>query len=274
MTRIGLDDGPFDDLYHRLMRAPWSVFVGAFAAAYLLINLIFAGLYAIDLAGIQNAKAGSFSDAFMFSVQTMATIGYGHLAPSSTYINVIVVLEAMTALLSLSLWSGLAFARFSRPTSRVMFSKVAVVTRDQTVPTLMFRVANGRGNRIVDATISVTLLRDEVSPEGTQWRRQINLALVRDRSPVFVLSWTVMHRLDESSPLQGAFADPAQPEPVELIISLTGIDDTFAQSIHAMHGYGPDDIHVGKRFADMSSRDDTGRPVLDFRRFDEIVAEG
>jgi inward rectifier potassium channel len=273
VERLGIPRVPLDDVYHRLLRTNWFVFCAVFVTYYLTLNLFFGTLYYQDIKGIMNARPGSFVDAFMFSVQTLATIGYGHLAPASGYINTIVVMESMTGLLSLALWSSIAFARFSRPTARVMFTSRAIVTTDDGVPTLMFRVANGRGNRIVDASISVILLRSERNAEGVEWRRQYNLPLVRDRSPVFALTWTVMHRIDEKSPLRSVLAVGGDSDITGLVVSLTGIDDTFAQHIHAMSSYSSEQIVKAKRFADMTTFADAGRPVLDFTKFDTIIDE-
>ena len=207
----------------------------------------------------------------MFSVQTLATIGYGHLAPASGYINTIVVMEAMTGLLSLALWSSIAFARFSRPTARILFSRRAIITTDDGIPTLMFRVANGRGNRIVDASVSVIVLRDERNAEGVEWRRQHNLMLVRDRSPVFALTWTVMHRIDANSPLQTLLTEGGDGAVAGIVVSLTGIDDTFAQNIHAMASYTAETIVKARHFVDMTTISAEGWPVLDFSKFDDII---
>ena len=271
VERIGLPRAPFGDAFHYLMRSSWPIFCLAFSTYYLTVNLIFALIYYWDLEGIENAKPGSFGDAFMYSVQTIATIGYGHLLPKSTFTNGVVVFESMASFLGLSLWTGLAFSRFSRPTARVLFSNNAVITNDNGVPTLMFRVANGRGNRIVDATISVTLLRDEINSEGIEWRRQVDLKLVRARSAVFALTWTVQHRLDETSPL-AALGDLKQSEAdPQLVVSLIGIDDTFGQPIHAMQYYDAARIHPNKRFADISLTALDGHSVIDFSRFHDVV---
>lgn len=271
VERIGIEPAPFGDAFHYLMRASWPIFCVAFSVYYLSINLIFAAIYFTDLAGIENAKPGSFGDAFMFSVQTIATIGYGHLLPKSTFANAVVVFESMASFLGLSLWTGLAFARFSRPSARVIFSKVAVISRDNGIPTLMFRVANGRGNRIVDASVTVTMLRDDVNAEGVEWRRQIDLKLVRARSAVFALTWTVQHRIDETSPLAAfdqLIADNAEPQ---LIVSLIGIDDTFGQPVHAMQYYDASRILKNKHFADIASSLPDGTAVIDFTHFDDVT---
>ena len=271
VERIGMPHAPLGDAFHYLMRTSWPIFCITFAAYYLLINLAFAVLLYYDIEGIENAKPGSFGDAYMFSVQTIATIGYGHLSPKSNFINAVVVFESMAAFLSLSLWTGLAFSRFSRPTARVLFSENAVITSDDGVPTLMFRVANGRGNRIVDATMSVTLLRNEVNAEGVEWRRQVDLALVRERSGVFALTWTVLHRIDKNSPLanyEHLLGSDAEPQ---LIASLIGVDDTFGQPIHAMHYYDASKIHSGKRLVDIASVAADGHAIIDFTRFHDVA---
>lgn len=271
IERIGVQPAPFGDAFHYLMRASWPVFCLAFAIYYISANLIFASIYYIDLPGIENARPGSFADAFMFSVQTIATIGYGHLLPKSTFANAVVVFESMASFLGLSLWTGLAFARFSRPSARVLFSDVAVITTDNGVPTLMFRVANGRGNRIVDASVSVTLLRDDVNAEGIEWRRQIDLKLVRARSAVFALTWTVQHRIDESSPLAEFDRLLREDREPQLIVSLIGIDDTFGQPVHGMHGYDAAHILKSKHFADIATSSGDGRSVIDFTRFHDVL---
>jgi inward rectifier potassium channel len=270
VERIGMPRAPFGEAFHFLMRSSWPIFCLVFAAYYLLINAIFGAIYYWDLGGIENARPRSYMDAFMFSVQTIATIGYGHLAPKSNFVNAVVVFESMASFLGLSLWTGLAFSRFSRPTARVMFSKRAVITTDDGVPTLMFRVANGRGNRIVDASLSATLLMSEVNAEGVEWRRQVDLKLVRARSAVFALSWTVLHRIDAASPLRGVKDVAHSKMAPQLVVSLLGIDDTFGQPIHAMQYYEAADILNGKRFVDIASFAADGHRVLDFTLFDEV----
>ena len=271
VERIGVPQAPFGDAFHYLMRASWPIFCIAFSAYYLLVNAIFAAIYFWDLEGIENARPGAFSDAFMFSVQTIATIGYGHLLPRSAFVNGVVVFESMASFLGLSLWTGLAFSRFSRPTARVMFTRNVVITTDNGIPTLMFRVANGRGNRIVDASITVTLLKPETNIEGFEWRRQIDLKLVRARSGVFALTWTVLHRIDAHSPLAGLDTQQLTALAPQLVVSLIGIDDTFGQPIHAMQYYAAANILQGKHFVDIARIAPDGHPIIDFTMFDDVA---
>jgi inward rectifier potassium channel len=271
VERIGMPRAPFGDAFHYLMRASWPIFCVTFMTYYLLINLAFGLIYYWDLQGIENAKPGSFGDAYMFSVQTIATIGYGHLLPKSVFVNAVVVFESMAAFLSLSLWTGLAFSRFSRPTARVLFSENAVITNDNGVPTLMFRVANGRGNRIVDASVTVTLLRNEINTEGVEWRRQVDLKLVRARTGVFALTWTVQHRIDETSPLAAFHTLLRSDAEPQLIASLIGVDDTFGQPIHAMQYYNASRIHKNMHFVDIATTHPDGHAVIDFTKFHDVV---
>ena len=159
------------DLYHLLVDSPWPRLLGIIATLFLIVNALFAFAYLAGGDGIENARPGSFIDAFFFSVQTMGTIGYGRLAPGTVWSNLLVTVEVITGVLGLAMVTGLVFAKFSRPTARVVFSQRAVVTPHDGVPSLMFRMANARGNRIVEARVRAVLARDETTAEGETMRR-------------------------------------------------------------------------------------------------------
>lgn len=171
------------DVYHQMLTMPWTWFFAVQAAVYLLFNVVFAVFYLAAPGSVTNAKPGSFADAFFFSVQTMATIGYGVMAPATLYANILVTVEALLGMASFAVAAGLIFARFSRPTARVLFSRVAVVTPFNGVPTLMFRCANERRNQIFEAQVHVDFARQETSAEGLELRRSYELTLQRDRNP-------------------------------------------------------------------------------------------
>jgi inward rectifier potassium channel len=232
---------------------------------------LFAFAYLVGGDGIANARPGNFLDAFFFSVQTMASIGYGAMYPQTAYANVLVTVEALMGLLGLSMATGLMFARFSRPTARVLFSRVAVITAYNGLPSLMFRAANQRQNRILEAHMWVTLVRDEITKEGQFMRRFYELPLVRSHSPLFALSWTVMHIIDENSPFYGVTAEMMVEEEMEIIVTLTGIDETVAQSIHARHSYDAREILWNMQFLDILSKTRDGRRVVDYSRFHEVL---
>lgn len=268
---IGLRRPWFGDLYHRTLRLSWCGFLLGGVALYLGANALFALLYLLQPGAIAHARAGAFADAFFFSIQTMATIGYGQLVPATLYANLIVTIETATGLMFLALATGLVFARFSRPTARILFSRVAVIGPNDGRPTLSFRAANERRNQILQAEVAVTLLRDERTAEGVMIRRFYELKLNRYRSPVLAMTFTVMHEIDRDSPLYGATAASLDAENAELVVTASGIDETIAQRVHARTSYLPDEILWNRRFVDVIGWTEDGRRVIDYRRFHDTV---
>jgi inward rectifier potassium channel len=270
-SRAGADLGSryFGDFYHHLMTASWPYLLFLIAAAFAVTNCLFAFAYMLD-GGVENARPGSFADVFFFSVQTMATIGYGKLAPATLIANILMSVEALSGLVSLALVTGLIFAKFSRPTARVRFTSNAVVSMRDGVPSVMFRMANMRGNQIVDAQIHVVFARTEKTIEGEEVRRFYDLELTRYRNALFALSWTVIHPIGESSPFYGATLDALAAANVSLVVSMTGIDETFSQTVHARHEYTFDDIIWGARLVDILARMPAGQLAINYDRFDAV----
>ena len=268
---IGLPHPWLGDLYHRTLRMGWCSFLLAGVALYIAANALFAALYLIEPGAVANARPGSFADAFFFSVQTMATIGYGQMVPATLYANLVVTIETAVGLMFLALATGLVFARFSRPTARILFSRVAVIGPYNGAPTLSFRLANQRSNQILEAEVAAMLLRDETTAEGVLIRRFYDLALARYRTPVFALTFTVMHEIDSDSPLWGASAASLEAQNAELIVTASGIDETIAQRVHARTSYLPHEIRWSHRFADVIGWADDGSRVIDYRRFHDTA---
>jgi len=246
--------------------------LGLVTGLYLITNTLFAIAYLIGPDNIANARPGSFADAFFFSVQTMATIGYGAMFPKTLYANILVAIEAFVGLLGVAMATGLMFARFSRPTARVLMSQTAVIMPYNGIPTLMFRAANKRGNQILEARLWVTLIRDELTSEGYPMRRLYDMKLIRDHSPFFVLTWTAMHPLDEDSPLYGETPESLAQSNAEILISLTGIDETVAQTVHTRHVYAVRNIYWQHRFTDIISLTPDGQRVIDYTHFHDVEA--
>ena len=267
---VGRDRLGWSDLYHRVLTMPLAGLLALLAAVYLMANGVFALLYMLQPGSIAGAKPHSFADSFFFSVQTLGTVGYGLMTPKTMYANLLVTAETFCNLVIVALSTGLIFTRVSRPTARVMFSRVAVVTNYEGVPTLMFRAANQRGNQILEAEVTVSLAKQVTTIEGHTMRQFQELKVARSRSPLFVLSWLIMHRLDETSPLYGCSGKSLNESGSEIIVTLSGLDDTFAQRIHARHSYLPGEIVWDKQFEDMLSFDQDGRRVVDYNRFHEV----
>ena len=265
----GAPGKPLSDAYHAWLEASWGSALGAVVVFYFAANALFGVGYWLS-GGVENARAGSYSDAFFFSVQTLATIGYGKMAPVSTAAHLLVTFEALTGIVATAMMTGLLFAKFARPTARVLFSNVAVVSPYQGVPSLQFRLANERGNRIVEATLRVAVLRTEVTAEGVKLRRILDLTMMRERTAIFALTWTAIHAIDAQSPLSGLTARDLEEQGIELVATVTGLDETFAQTIHARHLYRWDDLRYGARFVDIISELPDGRREIDYLRFHDI----
>jgi inward rectifier potassium channel len=273
IVSVGLERGLWHDAYHELLTMRWRSFFALVFVGYLVVNLAFAEAYAALGDGIENAHPGSLADAFFFSVQTLATIGYGRMAPRSVAANVLVTCEALLGMVGLAVTTGLVFARFSRPTARVLFSRVAVVGPYEGVPSLMFRMANARGKQIVEARLRVTLVRDEVTREGQAVRRIHDLRLRRSEHGAFALTWTAIHPIDAESPLHGQDADSLRETMSDLIVSLTGLDEGLGQNIHARYAYAAETIVWNARFADIL-RSGPERSYVDYTRFHDVEPLG
>jgi inward rectifier potassium channel len=268
IARRGLRRRRLGDLYHYLLNRSWLYLIGLFATFYLGSNLLFAAAY--HLVGNAVEGAHSFADMFFFSVQTMATIGYGQMVPHRLFAHALVTVEAFVGMLEVAMFAGLLFAKFSRPTARVLFSRVAVVSVRDGVPSLMFRMANERTNQIVDARLRLVLARDEQTREGEQVRRFHDLTLVRDRFATFALTWTPIHPIDDHSPLHGATAEQLMHQRAEILASVMGLDETFSQTIHARYSYFAHSIVWNARLADILITEPDGTRYVDYQHFHDV----
>jgi inward rectifier potassium channel len=279
LVRIASQDGKFQiqglnqwhnywrDPYHLMLALPWSGFFGSIAVGYVLLNLMFAVMYVLGGDCLNGARPGNLEDAFFFSVQTFASIGYGAISPKTPYANVIVTLEAIMSLWVIALVTGLVFARFSRPSARVIFSRHVLITPHNGVPTLMLRTANQRRNQILEAEAQVFLTRDERTLEGNSLRRFYLLDLSRSRTPSFALSWNIMHSIDETSPLYGLTHEDLVASQSQLIVSVRGIDETVNYNINARHIYGVYDLLWDHYFMDVIHIDENGDRYIDYSNF-------
>jgi inward rectifier potassium channel len=266
---VGVQPAPLRDFYHALLRASWWATIGAISAAYLAANVLFALAY-LAMGGLEHAAPGSFRDAFFFSVQTMGTIGYGAMFPRSTAANLVVVIESIASLLLTALSTGLVFAKFSRSRARFAFTRQAVISPMDGTPTLTLRLGNERGNQIVDAQIRITLVRTERTAEGRTFYRVVDLLPTRDRVPALSRSWSVLHRIDASSPLAAETPESLAEKETELQVMVIGLDETTMQTVHASYRYFARDVVWGARHADVLSETPDGHLLLDLRKFHDL----
>ena len=266
---VGDRPAPLRDFYHALLKLPWWATIAAISAAFLVTNALFAAVY-LEVGGVSHAATASFRDAFFFSVQTMGTIGYGAMFPESTAANIVVVAESIVSLLLTALSTGLVFAKFSRSTARFVFTRHAVISPVNGVPTLMFRLGNERGNLIVNAHIRLVLVRTERTSEGGTFYRMLDLQPSRERAMSLSRSWNVLHTIDASSPLAGETPASVVEKEVELQVMVVGTDDITMQMVHASHRYFAKDIVWGARMADVLTETPDGHLQLDLGRFHEV----
>jgi inward rectifier potassium channel len=273
LKRIGGSGWNWADSYHAMLAMNWRQFFAVVISIYLVTNLLFALAYFLVPGSVNNARPGEFTDCFFFSIETLATVGYGYMNPGSVYGHVVASFEILLGMLELAMVTGLLFSRFSRPTSRILFSRVAVVTKFNGTPTLMIRTGNERNNLILEASVRASLVRREKTAEGQEFTRFYDLKLERDNTSVFALSWTVMHKIDHHSPLHGKTAADLLAEGAYLTLSISGVDDTLNDFVHSRHNYAPDDIFYNHRFVDILSERDGEIRILDFGKFHDVTPD-
>ncbi len=269
-VRTGLPFFRSLSIYHALLSISWPRFEWLLIIGYFATNVVFAVLYLLcgptALSGMKGETFFErFPDAFFFSVQTLATIGYGKITPNSLAANMIVSVEALVGLLGFALATGLLFSRFSRPDAKIIFSDVAVIAPYRGIEAFEFRIANGRRNQLLEVNATVSLSRWEEN-NGTRIRRFYELPLERRRVTFLPLHWVIVHPIDESSPLRGESRETLQACDAEFLILLTAVDDTFSQTVYARSSYKWNEVFWGAKFTDMFVPADDGAIAVDLRR--------
>jgi len=264
-AKIGASRYDLSDPYHLALTVRWPTFVLGVFAAYGLINLIFAGLYLAEPGCIANTRPGSIGDAFFFSVETLATVGYGVMAPANLYGHLVVSAEIITGMAFTAIMTGLVFVRFSKAKAKIVYADVAVITRHNGRPTLMFRIGNARASVMTQVRVEANALIKETTAEGGQYRRLQELNLARSSIPVFPMVLVLMHEIDEHSPLAGLDGKALVETDMTIILSLEARDPQLAAMVYDMKAYFARDLRPGMRFADAVTQRD-GRTLADLRR--------
>jgi inward rectifier potassium channel len=259
------------DISHRCMTASWPSFIAGAVLVFIVFNAVFAAFYWIGNQPIANVPGGAYIDYIYFSIETLSTAGYGDMHPQTHYGHFVAATELFTGIFSMSLMTGLIFARFSRPNARLLFADNPVISSHEGKPTLMIRFVNERHNIIGNASAKLWLMRNEVSLEGGSSRRFYELPLVQNEHPALALSWTLYHVIDEQSPLYGLKPDDFAAADVSLVVVVSGYDVVAAQTIHARKSYDYPAIRFGQRYADILDRAEDGRIRIDYGRFHETL---
>lgn len=273
LIKRGASRYDFHDPYHIALSMSWKAFALAFVGCELGINIVFALLYLARPGCIANARPGAFSDVFFFSLETLATVGYGTMAPATLYGHAISAIEIVCGLVFTAIMTGLLFVRFSKPRSKVLFADQAVITSHNCSPTLMVRIANGRLSLLTHATVRIGVLLHETSAEGQSFRYVHDLALANPTIPLFALTWTLMHRIDELSPLAGYDAERFMESEVRLFLTIEARDHALGAMVHDMRIYTAEEVLFGMHYAEAVTFDDQKRPVGDLTRLSLIEAD-
>jgi inward rectifier potassium channel len=255
------------DISHRCMTASWPSFIIGAALVFIVFNAVFALFYMAGHQPISNVPGGAYIDYLYFSIETLSTAGYGDMHPQTHYGHFIATVELFTGIFSMSLMTGLIFARFSRPNARLLFANNPVLTNYDGVPTLMVRLANERHNVIGNANARLWMFRNVVTEEGHNIRRFYELPLLRNESPALALSWTLFHVVDEQSPLFGMNAVDCDDADISLVVVVSGYDVVAAQTVHARKSYEHPEIRFGHRYVDVLSTAQDGRVSIDYGKF-------
>ena len=262
----GLEHSFWNDFYYNAMVATWPRFFGALAAVFLALNAVFALVYALGDAPIADARPGSLSDLFFFSVETTSTVGYGDMHPQTMYGHIVATVENFVGLVLLAVMTGLVFSRFSRPRARLIFARNPVIAVHEGVLSLIFRLANARNSFITEATAKLWMLGPTTSAEGRRFIGFQPMRLLRSENPTFALSWTLFHPIDVSSPLYGISNEELAASEINFVVSMSGLDETSSQMVHARSTFAAQDVRPGPEFVDIFSLDEAGRRHVDYAR--------
>src|SRR5271165_1982795 len=254
------------DPYHLAVALTWPQFLAALLTLYLSVNFVFATLYWAVPGSVANARPHSFADSLFFSIETLATVGYGEMYPATLYGRVLAATEIVCGLAFTAILTGLTFVRFSRPRAKLIFAANPVVAMHHGKPTLMVRIGNGRAAILADAAAKLNVLLSETTAEGNRIRRWQELRLERAHIPVFPFYCTLMHVLDEQSPMHGYDAARMIDADARVFVTLEARDPTLATVVHDIRSYAPKDIRFGMRYADVVTTEKDGSPVADMAR--------
>ena len=267
----GIERGVLHDLFHHFMTISWPRLFVTNAAVFLAFDVLFGFIYYLVPGCVANLNPPGFAGAFFFSVETLATVGYGDMHPQTPYGHVAAMIEIFIGLMMLALITGIMFARFSRPRARFLFAKQAVVRPIDGRLTLMFRAANARQNIVQEASAQLRMLRDEVSAEGFEIRRIVDLPLVRSQHPSFSLTWTIMHVIDEDSPLKNETEESLTASTTMFVLSVSGTDETTGQVLMARSEYPCGAIRWNEAFRDILETAEDGLLHVDYAKFHDVV---
>lgn len=270
-VKVGASRFSWDDPYYLVLSMSWRAFVALVAGLLVAVNLVFATFYWLAPGAVANAQPGDFWDSFFFSVETLATVGYGVMSPATKYGHIVATVEIFAGMFLTALVTGAFFARFARPKPRLIFSDSAVIAPYEGGRALMVRVASRRLHAISEVRGRISYLRTYHLADGGTFRRFFDLKLVRSENPVLTLSWTLIHPIDAESPLFDMDAERLRAEGPSLLVSIAGFDEAISSTINDRRNYRPEDIRMGHVFTHILQDMDDGAIQIDLTRIHDTV---
>ena len=271
LRKSGVERFDWRDPYHLAVTIGWPVFAALAFGSLFVVNVLFALLYLLEPGAIQNLPSGNLARAFFFSLETLATVGYGEMAPQSLYGHCIAGIEIVVGMTWIAIFTGLLFVRFSKARSKILFAEKMVITPHNGVPTLMVRIANGRMTLLSHASARLVVLVVEQSSEGHASRNVYDLKLVRDNMPMFPLTWTMMHVIDEASPLRGLGPQDLLDQDIRMFLAVEARDAALGQVVQDLAGFLPHQIVFGHRYVDAVTIDEHGRTAADLSLLSDVT---
>jgi inward rectifier potassium channel len=270
VSKLGVRRFDLRDPYHIAVSLSWPSFILATLTCWLAINVVFALLYLLRPGCVANAAAGSFADVFFFSIETLATVGYGVMAPDTLYGHIVSAAEIATGMAFTAIVTGLLFVRFSRAKANIIAADDAVITMQHGTPMLMLRIVSGRVTLMSNATVRLFVLLADDAPNGPFIRRIHELSLQQSHLPLFIMPWTLVHMIDEHSPLHGHDARTLAEAGARVFLTIEGRDHALSALVYDLKDYSAAQIRFGMHFGDMVLRDDTGRTTADLSRISRL----
>lgn len=268
----GLNTNFWRDLSHNAMTVSWTTFILASAFGFIVINGFFAALFMLGQHPIANVAEENFIYYFYFSIETLGTVGYGDMHPQSHYGHIVASIEIFTGVGLAAVVTGLIFARFARPQARILFAKVATISLHDGQRVFMLRLANERHNLISDARAKIWFVRRYTTREGRNFRGFVEMPLLRGENPTFMLSWSIFHVIDAQSPLFGYGPKELEEADAGFVVSVTGLDDNSAQSVHSRMNYTFRDLRWNHHYIDILTPSE-GRLHFDYSKFHDVEIE-
>ncbi len=254
------------DRYHLAVAAPWSVFIFAAFVFVMALNAVFALLYALRPGAVHNLATGDVLHAFFFSLETLSTVGYGEMAPASLYGHIVVSIEILFGMTFVAIFTGILFVRFSRPQAKILVPDSIVVTPHNGALTLMLRIANGRLTMLTHASAKLTMMANATTLEGRPFRHVHELALVREEMPIFPLTWTLMHVINEASPLHGLGLAELEVRQARIFLAIVARDAAIGAQVQDVFGFDPQQIKFGMRYGDAVVASEAGGIIADISK--------